>query len=122
MDTDADYTPDTEVIVGRRFQESTFRSAPYFDLRIDGITLLDEATAKLLNIPPCGLPSGSPVSPYVASPRFFTVRYPENFGFTWCPADYGKIHCVLVRTFGRTANPAPAEEERVTALATAICG
>ena len=25
------------------FHESEYRSAPYFDLRIDGITLLDEA-------------------------------------------------------------------------------
>ena len=41
VDTDADYTPDTEVIVDGYFQESTFRSAPYFDLQIDDITLLD---------------------------------------------------------------------------------
>lgn len=43
VDTDADYTPDTEVVENGAFQESNFRSAPYFDLRIDGITLLDEA-------------------------------------------------------------------------------
>ncbi len=43
VDTDADYTPDTEVIENGAFQESKFRSAPYFDLRIDGINLLDEA-------------------------------------------------------------------------------
>ena len=43
VDTDANYTPDTEVIENGAFQESKFRSAPYFDLRIDGITLLDEA-------------------------------------------------------------------------------
>lgn len=42
VDTDADYTPDTEVIEDGVFQESKFRSAPYFDLRIDGIELLDE--------------------------------------------------------------------------------
>ena len=42
VDTDAAYTPDTEVIADGIFQESKFRSAPYFDLRIDGITLLDE--------------------------------------------------------------------------------
>ena len=41
VDTDADYTPDTEVIKDGAFKESTFRSAPYFDLKIDGITLLD---------------------------------------------------------------------------------
>ena len=43
VDTDPAYTPDTEVIENGAFQESKFRSAPYFDLRIDGITLLDEA-------------------------------------------------------------------------------
>ena len=43
VDTDANYTPDTEVVENGAFQESNFRSAPYFDLRIDGITLLDEA-------------------------------------------------------------------------------
>ncbi len=42
VDTDADFTPDTEVIVDGVFSESQFRSAPYFDVRIDGITLLDE--------------------------------------------------------------------------------
>ena len=43
VDTDANYTPDTEVISDGYFHESEYRSAPYFDLRIDGITLLDEA-------------------------------------------------------------------------------
>lgn len=41
VDTDKDYTPDTEVIEDGAFQESKFRSAPYFDLDIDGIKLLD---------------------------------------------------------------------------------
>ena len=41
VDTDPDYTPDTEAIVDGYFAESTFRSAPYFDLQIDGINLLD---------------------------------------------------------------------------------
>ncbi len=41
VDTDADYTPDTEVIEDGAFMESKFRSAPYFDLQIDGIKLLD---------------------------------------------------------------------------------
>ena len=41
VDTDPDYTPDTEVIVTGYFAESSFRSAPYFDLQIDGNTLLD---------------------------------------------------------------------------------
>jgi len=42
VDTDADYTKDTEVIADGYFHESEFRSAPYFDLQIDGITLLDQ--------------------------------------------------------------------------------
>ncbi|MBE6827435.1 MAG: BMP family ABC transporter substrate-binding protein [Ruminococcaceae bacterium] len=42
VDSDAEYTPDTEVIVDGAFSESNFRSAPYFDVRIDGITLLNE--------------------------------------------------------------------------------
>ncbi len=43
VDTDADYTPDTEVIADGYFHESEYRSAPYFDLKIDGITLLNSA-------------------------------------------------------------------------------
>mgnify|MGYP004640429983 FL=1 len=43
VDTDANYTPDTEVVENGAFQESKFRSAPYFDLKIDGINLLDTA-------------------------------------------------------------------------------
>ena len=45
VDTDADYTPDHEVIIDGYFNESgdAFRSAPYFDVQIDGITLLDQA-------------------------------------------------------------------------------
>ena len=43
VDTDEAYTPDTEVIEGGIFKESYFRSAPYFDLEIDGITRLDVA-------------------------------------------------------------------------------
>ena len=42
VDTDAAYTPDTDVVDGGAFEESKFRSAPYFDLRIDGIKLLNE--------------------------------------------------------------------------------
>ncbi len=43
VDTDADYAPDTNVVDGGVFYESKFRSAPYFDLEIDGITRLDVA-------------------------------------------------------------------------------
>ena len=42
VDTDADYTPDTEVVSDGYFHESEMRSAPYFDLQIDGITTLNE--------------------------------------------------------------------------------
>ena len=42
VDTDAAYEADTEVIADGYFHESEYRSAPYFDLRIDGITLLNE--------------------------------------------------------------------------------
>ena len=42
VDTDPNYEGDTEVIIDGYFHESEFRSAPYFDLRIDGIKLLDE--------------------------------------------------------------------------------
>ena len=43
VDTDANYEKDTEVIKDGYFHESEFRSAPYFDLQIDGITLLNSA-------------------------------------------------------------------------------
>ena len=36
-----DYQGETEVINGGQFEESTYRSAPAFDLNIDGITLID---------------------------------------------------------------------------------
>ena len=39
VDTDDAFTPDTEVIAGGAFEESKHRSAPYFDVDIDGITL-----------------------------------------------------------------------------------
>ncbi|MBR1628052.1 MAG: BMP family ABC transporter substrate-binding protein, partial [Lachnospiraceae bacterium] len=43
VDTDPDYEGDTEAIIDGAFHESEFRSAPYFDLQIDGINLLDTA-------------------------------------------------------------------------------
>jgi len=42
VDTDASFTPDTEAVKDGFFHESEYRSAPYFDVRIDGITLLNE--------------------------------------------------------------------------------
>ena len=42
VDTDYKYSPDTEVIKDGAFKESKFRSAPYFDVKIDGIKLLNE--------------------------------------------------------------------------------
>ena len=41
VDTDAEFAKDTEVIEDGIFYESKHRSAPYFDMEIDGITLLD---------------------------------------------------------------------------------
>ena len=43
VDTDPNYEKDTEVISDGYFHESEYRSAPYFDLTIDGITLSDTA-------------------------------------------------------------------------------
>ena len=43
VDTDPAYEGDTEVVIDGAFCESAFRSAPYFDLKIDGINLLDTA-------------------------------------------------------------------------------
>ena len=42
VDTDAAFTVDTEVVADGYFHESEYRSAPCFDLRIDGINLLNE--------------------------------------------------------------------------------
>ena len=42
VDTDAAFTPDTEVVADGYFHESEFRSAPYFDVRIDGIELMNQ--------------------------------------------------------------------------------
>ena len=42
VDSDPAYEGDTEVIEDGVFYESFYRSAPYFDLRIDGIMLADE--------------------------------------------------------------------------------
>ena len=41
VDTDAAYEKDTEVVLDGYFNESSFRSAPYFDILIDGITNLN---------------------------------------------------------------------------------
>lgn len=42
VNTDAAYTGDTEAVENGIFKESKFRSAPYFDIQIDGITLITE--------------------------------------------------------------------------------
>ena len=42
VDSDANFEPDTEVIFDGYFHESEFRSAPYFDLNIDGIEIIGE--------------------------------------------------------------------------------
>lgn len=41
VDTDDAFTPDTEVVMDGFFHESEFRSAPYFDIQLDGIELLN---------------------------------------------------------------------------------
>ncbi len=41
VNTDEAFTPDTEVVADGFFHESEFRSAPYFDVQIDGIELLN---------------------------------------------------------------------------------
>ena len=43
VDTDPAYEGDTEAVVDGAIRESEFRSAPYFNLTIDGITLRDTA-------------------------------------------------------------------------------
>ena len=42
VDSDPAYAGDTQAISGGYFHESEYRSAPYFDLIIDGIILIDE--------------------------------------------------------------------------------
>ena len=41
VDDMGDYVGETEVIINGIFEESKFRSAPYFDINIDGITILE---------------------------------------------------------------------------------
>lgn len=43
VDSDDAYTPDTEVVIDGYFHESEFRSAPCFDVTIDGINLQNSA-------------------------------------------------------------------------------
>ena len=43
VDSDENFEPDTEAIADGYFHESEYRSAPYFDLQIDGINVLDTA-------------------------------------------------------------------------------
>ncbi|MBQ2462780.1 MAG: BMP family ABC transporter substrate-binding protein, partial [Clostridia bacterium] len=40
VDDMGDYVPETEVVTDGYFHESEYRSAPYFDVDIDGITML----------------------------------------------------------------------------------
>ncbi|MBE6715505.1 MAG: hypothetical protein E7573_01135, partial [Ruminococcaceae bacterium] len=42
VDYDREYKGDTQVIADGYFNESKFRSSPYFDIRIDGIYLINE--------------------------------------------------------------------------------
>ena len=43
VDSDADFTPDKDVISDGYFHESEYRSAPYFDITIDGVEFLNTA-------------------------------------------------------------------------------
>ncbi|MBR6754117.1 MAG: BMP family ABC transporter substrate-binding protein, partial [Clostridia bacterium] len=43
VDDMGDYVPETEVVFDGYFHESEFRSAPYFDVQLDGIELLNGA-------------------------------------------------------------------------------
>jgi basic membrane protein A len=44
LDTDGDYTPDSqEAVFDGAFHESYFQSAPYFTIQIDGIEWLNSA-------------------------------------------------------------------------------
>ena len=43
VDTDAEFAGDTEAVSDGYFHESEYRSAPYFNVNIDGITLLNTA-------------------------------------------------------------------------------
>ncbi len=43
VDDMGDYVPETEVVLDGYFHESEFRSAPYFDVQLDGIELLNGA-------------------------------------------------------------------------------
>jgi len=42
VDDLGDYVPETEVVADGYFHESEYRSAPYFDVKIDGIELLNQ--------------------------------------------------------------------------------
>ena len=42
VDTDEKFAPDTEVVKDGYFHESEYRSAPYFNINIDGIKLLNQ--------------------------------------------------------------------------------
>ncbi len=42
VDDMGDFVGETEVVIDGAFEESKFRSAPYFDLDIDGITIIDK--------------------------------------------------------------------------------
>lgn len=44
VDDMRDFEPDTEVIIDGIFRESYFRSAPYFDIDIDGISILGDVS------------------------------------------------------------------------------
>ncbi len=48
VDTDDNFEKETEVISGGYFHESEYRSAPYFDIIIDGIDVVDDDPEKII--------------------------------------------------------------------------
>ena len=50
VDSDVNFTGDTEVISDGYFHESEYRSSPYFDLRIDGIKeIIDDSEPSIFD-------------------------------------------------------------------------
>ena len=82
LDSDGDFVNDTgEAIVDGAFQESVLRSAPYFSLRIDGITELNNNQISNER----GCPLAAPFSQIAPSPprhrppgSFFPFLFPPE--------------------------------------------
>ena len=73
VNADSDNTPDTEVVHDGYFAESEKRSAPYFDLEIDGITLLEFNSGGYT---PC-LPTAFCTTPWWADQAAHLLLFPS---------------------------------------------